>query len=94
MLDECLPLVILILDMTPPSSSSSPRPLCLTSLTASEALRRPDVSASEWFLARRDLILHTFGDTARAEVYLVDLQHEFDEACDALASEEGYSEEG
>lgn len=62
------------------TSSSSPRPLCLTSLTASEALSRPDVSTSEWMSARRDLILHTFGDTARAEVHLTALQHEWEDA--------------
>ena len=71
------------------TSSSSRPPLCLTSLTASEALRHPDVSPSEWMTAHRNLILHNFGDTAKAEAYLSDLQSEWEEACQSLASEEG-----
>ena len=70
------------------SSSSSSRPICLTSLTATEALTRPDISASEWLDAQRNLILNIFGDTAAAEAHLAMLSKDFDEACLALARKE------
>lgn len=66
--------------------SSSSIPLCLTSLTAYEALHRPDVSVIEWYQANRRLLLNLYGDTAKAEMMVADLREELNAAIADLCS--------
>jgi hypothetical protein len=70
------------------SSSSSPRPLCLGCLTASEVLRRSDVSVIEWYMTNRRYLLDLHGDTAKAEARIADLREELNDAIADLLSEE------
>ena len=68
-------------------SSSSSIPLCLTSLTAYEALHRPDVSVIEWYMTNRRYLLDLHGDTAKAEARIADLREELNTAIAVLCSE-------
>ncbi len=81
---------MIVNEMSSSSSSSSPRLLCLTSLTASEALRRSDVSVVEWYTSNRRHLLNLYGDTAKAEVMVADLREELNDAIAQLISEEGW----
>lgn len=70
------------------SSSSSPRPLCLACLTASEVIRRSDVSVIEWYQTNRRYLIDLHGHTAKAEARIADLREELNDAIADLLSEE------
>lgn len=69
-------------------SSSSSSSVSLNCLTATEALRRPDVSVVEWYVVNRRYILGNFGDTAKSEVMCSELREELNDAIALLISEE------
>lgn len=70
------------------SSSFLKSAICLHCLTASEVVRRSDVSVIEWYQTNRRYLLDLYGDTAKAEARIADLREELNDAIADLISEQ------